>query len=716
VSKNRMATETTQMDSNSRHDFLTKTAAVVAAAAATGIIAEEAFAQQHTEMIRGYSTELKLEVDPNLPEEQRAFQRTVFHAFRAMEKLDVHQTTEREPGNLQADQTKTHNEALVDNVHSQNISLHYDEALSQRDDVRRFLLKQLASLLKIVTLETKRNGIQAKFIRSASSAQLQDLNPIRRFEPRIDYIAKQLHTMLEFIRFFVDEEELAVISFQLNNLEDWLVNVDTDRSVGDPYISVLQYLSWGCRAACKFCLHQNDPDGRWTKSRNWKTSMEEVATRLKYYDPQSGTALFRTQDYSYYEILAHPHFIETIRQVREKTKNIIAFTTNGVVLTKEFIQDLSEFKPYYFVLSLNSANPVIRKEVMRGTHHEIAINSLPLLKKHKILYSVSIVPWHENPLADLAETIRYADENDAYLIRVNLDAYSQHFSGEYAHVLRGNRMDFWRKVVQCVRSIRHEIGTPIVFQPSLFEENIYGEYTTEASINGVIRNSPAAKAGLRYGDKVIQIDDFVVNFKTLAANTLRMYNSYRVERFTIKVQRGSDTLTFYIEETFVPPEENTSYPHFPYLDVGKHSMNPIYPYGILLQPTLNPKYLWDIEAIIAKYQAKNVLFLSSLLIEPTFSRLIKNTGFLRGEDIDFWIDVPESRHFLGGSIIVGDLLVVDDFIECIQKQNKEIDLVIIPSTPFGNWGRDISGKCFNEIERTVKIPVELLQNEIIFAI
>jgi hypothetical protein len=68
---------------------------------------------------------------------------------------------------------------------------------------------------------------------------------------------------------------------------------------------------------------------------------------------------------------------------------------------------------------------------------------------------------------------------------------------------------------------------------------------------------------------------------------------------------------------------------------------------------------------------------------------------------------------------MGDLLVVQDFIEAIReylRQNPPPDLVVIPSSPFslGSWKRDLEAREFAEIERTLGLPVALLDCEPIY--
>ena len=69
---------------------------------------------------------------------------------------------------------------------------------------------------------------------------------------------------------------------------------------------------------------------------------------------------------------------------------------------------------------------------------------------------------------------------------------------------------------------------------------------------------------------------------------------------------------------------------------------------------------------------------------------------------------------------MGDLMVVEDFIEAIEAFIKEggiqPDLVVIPSSPFhlSGWARDLTGRVYLDIERHTNVPVALVECEPMF--
>jgi len=596
-------------------------------------------------------------------------------------------------------------------------------SLGKDPAVQRYLRRQMSALLQVAVLETTSSGIQTPSFCSAHHSPIQPLDPVRRFEPRIDFVARQLSCLLGAVGVFFDGARVVPQSFRLRRSEDWLVSMDDDPALSDPYLSVLQYLSHPCDAACSFCLHKNDPPGLWTRSRSWLHSAAEVQTRLTHYDPARRQALFRTSDYSFYEMLAHPDALEAIRAVRTKSTDVIGFATNGKVLNADFLTTLASLGPYYLMVSLNSINPEWRRKHMRDQQPQDVVAALPLLRRHRILYSVSIVPDSGESAQDFEDTIRYADANDAYVIRINLDAYSRHFpnaSERQPEVMLAK----WCRVVRRVRALRREIETPIIFQPSHFEENLKGEDPMTPRVNGVIKHSPAAEAGLRYGDTILRIDDVAVDDKTMAIALLRAYQDRQIGSFRMDVVRSVDgtpggtasgQLTLRVEENFDTGSKFARYPHFFDSNGDAIGAAPTYPYGVLLQPTFNAALLMRVKRAIDLHGAVQPLILSSYLLAPTVRRAIMRSHMF--DETNLAVEVPANQSFLGGSIIVGDLLVAQDFIDHIQdRAGPACDLVLIPSTPFGVWGRDISGEPYQNIEREIGVPVVLLDNPSVLAL
>ena len=135
---------------------------------------------------------------------------------------------------------------------------------------------------------------------------------------------------------------------------------------------------------------------------------------------------------------------------------------------------------------------------------------------------------------------------------------------------------------------------------------------------------------------------------------------------------------------------------------------------IFLGTGLRLSYIERLKELIDLHQAKNVLFLSSALVKPTFEQCLAESHLFDDSRLQIEVEIP-SNDFFGGNIFMGDLMVVQDFIDCIkayqERTKRRPDLIMIPSSPFslGQWGRDLTGRVYLDIEREVGIPVELLE-------
>jgi len=202
--------------------------------------------------------------------------------------------------------------------------------------------------------------------------------------------------------------------------------------------------------------------------------------------------------------------------------------------------------------------------------------------------------------------------------------------------------------------------------------------------------------GMQVGDLILSIGGLKVFSRPQARDLLHLHHQNRTPSFPLSIQRGRE----FLELNLLTGQHG--YPYAPETD---HHLGMIFP-GAGFRPSL----LEDLQILIKKHQARNVLLLSSLLVKPVFLQLLRESSLFGG--IQLQVEVPENCYF-GGNICMGDLLVVRDFIEAIReylRRNPPPDLVVIPSSPFslGQWKRDLEGRVFAEIERTIGLPVALL--------
>ena len=118
--------------------------------------------------------------------------------------------------------------------------------------------------------------------------------------------------------------------------------------------------------------------------------------------------------------------------------------------------------------------------------------------------------------------------------------------------------------------------------------------------------------------------------------------------------------------------------------------------------------------MISSRGSREILLLTSSLVKPVLKKMLAEQGFI--PEVNLHLRIPRNRYF-GGNIFMGDLMVVEDFIEAIEafidKEKIHPDLVLIPSSPFhlSGWGRDLTGRVYLDIERRTGVPVALVECE-----
>jgi len=599
----------------------------------------------------------------------------------------------------------------------------------ERDPLLGMMRIQLQSLLKLLSLYHKGEEVKADGFRLMNESEtihpiffpergrrepqaqpssqaaggpnenssFQSVGNAELYEPRIPHLKRTLESILSIVALESNGKPLKIDGFRLKHLNHWLV-----LSAGDP-AEVFDHLATRCDCHCSFCYLRGNPPSLALQQppRSAEEEYEEARTRLKYFAPRSKRALFPTLG-SPYEILGHPHALELITELRKKTDRPLRLSTNGNNLTSDFIQKLSALKPIYLYLSLNSSSPIRRSRIMGGKNPEVAIGALPQLKESRVPYAVVIVPWPfpsiQEMLENLKETVTYADEHDAHLIEVSLPGYSQYLSKDplFEHE------EVWSSVLSAIRSLREKTRTPLVVKPSLYEETGHEEKFNLPAIVGLVKNSPAALSGLKSGDLILSIGGLKTSSRAQTRDLLRLQHQNRNPSVNLLIQRGKETI-----EVELSPI-HFDYPYTPETD---HHLGIIFMGAGFRHSTLE-----DLKSLILAYKAKRVLLLSSRLVKPLFHQILRESSLLG--DIQIQVEVPENR-FFGGNIFMGDLLVVEDFIEAIREylnNNPPPDLIVIPSSPFslGDWKRDLQGRVYSDIGRAVGIPVALLHCQPIY--
>ena len=473
--------------------------------------------------------------------------------------------------------------------------------------------------------------------------------------------------------------------FRLKELSSWSF---------EKYNSVFEGLgsfSSHCNLKCKFCYEEGNPIGY----EQTKLTLKEAATRLRYYrkEEDRGLPLFRQRIYK--EPFTNKDLIPILKSVRSTHPEVeFHLTTNGSLLTEEILQELSGLLPINLCVSLNSSDPECREDLMVDKRSRNSIDMVTKFKSHGLPYAGSIVAWPEMDDKELVRTIKFLDENHARMIRISLPGFSRFYSQEPPFETK----EAWGRILETILPLREAVKTPILVLPSLYHSPAF-----LPEVAGIISNSPAAKAGMRFGDVITTVNGQKAATRTGAQELL--FTESRTGRIEVEFKRGETTFREILHES------EASDQNYPYRPAGYPSSK-AHPMGIILVDDLNPIWIVELLEKLATVKAKNILLMTSVIMEPLVAALL---GALPGVDQllgerNLYLWVPEHR-FWGGNIILGDLYTCSDYIEGVRDFEKmhsiKPDLMVIPASFSPNGYVDLLGVSYSVIEQETGVPVIL---------
>lgn len=537
-----------------------------------------------------------------------------------------------------------------------------------------------------------------------SSKGYETINSILLTEPRIEAMRRELQMLLQLVQLESGGEPVEIDGFRLRNAKHW---ADYPTSLSE----IFWHLSSVCNFSCEFCYEKGNPPDFPIQNTPRMASPAEIETRLRHYEPLHGKGIFAVRT-AINEPFANKNAIEYLKQMRARSPGeLISFVTNGAYLDRDRVAELSRLQPLFFNLSIYSTDPGIRLRILRDFRDERAVQAIRYLKEFEVAYMSNVVMWPTIPLEDLERTVSYLDDHNATVVRVCLGGYSAYLRGSFP---RFDPREYWPKVVAEVERLRLLYSIPILIEP-----NSYVRRDTDAQIDGVVVNSPAARAGMRRGDLILSVNGTPIESRVELLTLLRRSTNGTYvppgirpnlngaeggapATVTLAVQREQERFTVTLDR-----HEAESMKSFPYSKIaGFHD----FAYGLVITDTLRYSSLKAIRSIIVENKIQEALLLTSEMIEPLLHFMLQKSNAFA--DLNVNIRVARN-HYFGGSINIGDLLVVQDFIDAIGEYAAEggrpIDAVLLPASPFASspWGRDLTGRPWRDIERVTGIPVYL---------
>jgi NifB/MoaA-like Fe-S oxidoreductase len=531
----------------------------------------------------------------------------------------------------------------------------------------------------------------------------ESVDSILLTEPRIEAIRRELQAILDLVQLEAGGQPVEVDGFRLRDIEPF---ADYPTTLSD----IFWHLSSVCNFSCEFCYEKGNPADLPIQNMPRMATHEEIVTRLKHYNPATGRGVFSVRS-AINEPFANPHAIEYLRLMREKAPHeLISFVTNGSYLTEDTVRALADLQPLFFNLSIYSVDPEVRRVVLRDRKGDTAVRAVELLARYEVPYMTNLVMWPSIPFSDLQRTIEYVARHRAAVVRVCLGGNSRYLPGDWTDFRID---DYWPKVVDEVERIRDRYPIPVLIEP-----NSYVRRDTEALVDDVVIDSPAGRAGIRRGDRVVAVDGRRVGSRMQLISELRRSSrsvfrppgvvgmtaevrAARPESVRLTVRRGDTEAVYHLDR--YEPAAMCTYPY------GKIAAFDDFVLGLIITDTLRYSSLLAARRILERRRARRCLLLTSPLIEPILHHMIDKTDPFAGFELH--VRVAENRYF-GGNINIGDLLVVEDYVHAVrgfvQDTGLRPDLVLIPASPFATspWRRDLTGRPWTDIERLTRLPVE----------
>lgn len=421
-----------------------------------------------------------------------------------------------------------------------------------------------------------------------------------------------------------------------------------------------------CNARCLFCSNRFNPPGVQTYSIPPRDP-DEVAATLDWLAAAPkiviGESVTRINEG---EPFTHPRIGQILALVRHRfPARPIEITTNGGAVEAEDIELLAGLRPVKITLSLNSADPAIRGRLMGESNPLAALRTLERLAGRDIPFDGSIVALpHLFGWADLERTVRTLDRHGARTIRLFLPGFSR-LAPAAIQPPEGLRRDLER----FADTLAEELSAPLTVEPPLLADLV-------PVVAGVIRNSPAERAGLRRGDIIEDVNG-------------RRPRS-RVEAFRIIARAAHPRLTCRRGE-----------------DCGQLGMakDGNASSGLVFHYDIDPDSAEGLALAIRRHRARRPFALTSRLAYQVVRRAVAELvpGALE-------VRAVENR-FFGGSIMAGGLLVVEDFLAPVvagELRAAGADLVAVPALAFDDRGCDLVGRSYLELAEAWGCPVELV--------
>jgi hypothetical protein len=513
----------------------------------------------------------------------------------------------------------------------------------------------------------------------------RDANSFAVIEPRLSHIKWELERLLSLVTLESQGQPVRVTGFRLKDLSRW-TSYTTNTAM-----NALTPISGLCNSRCDFCFEENIP---YPRERSLM-SVDEARTRLKYYDPQTGVALFPSNR-PHMETFLNPHAVEILELARRRDpEKLFWITTNGSFFDEATVQRLAALKPLIFKLSINAADPAEHQAVMKtGKRTSVALAAPELLEKYRIPFMGSIVAWPTLPLSSIEETVQFLASFRAYAIRIRLPLTHRWLNTQ----LQLDFKEHWMTVSALAQRLRFETRCALFCEPPIYWVN-----AIVPEVDGVVLNSPAYHAGVRPADVIESINGKPIHTRIESEAALDQHHIHR-RPVELVLRRGAETFTARLDPSALSGD---TYPYNnDYFYRGEN-------YGIFHVEDFRLRHIDAMFQVIERHAAKNVVLFTSKVVAPIFETLVNGIPEFarRLEHVNLFIETID-ENTAGGNYDLMDSRFVEDYARVIRdrvRRGLKPDLILLPDAFGSPWGLDMGGRSYTQLSTEFKVPVELIE-------
>ncbi|MDZ7671363.1 MAG: DUF512 domain-containing protein [Halanaerobiales bacterium] len=270
--------------------------------------------------------------------------------------------------------------------------------------------------------------------------------------------------------------------------------------------------------------------------------------------------------------------------------------------------------------------------------------------------------------------IRLLEEEIIKMMKYNpqsIRVFMPGFTKNTVDKLKFDFKDVYNNLYDLIKNININNSTPVIIEPPRLKN-------FDKEIIGVIKDSPADRANIKYMDKIINVNNKKVITRVDAFNKIKS-----LESPVLDIKRKDKILTKKLKKE----KDQKS--------------------GLILDYDLSLGEIDSIKRVIDDNKEKSILFLTSDLgYELINYTIIDYLGFKNNTKI---LVKKVKNTYLKGSILSAGLLTNHDIIEFFNNYSNDlVDLIVLPKLMYDVFNNDLCGNSYKMIEKKLGLEVEII--------